>query len=415
MKIGFVTQWYDPELGSAALPGIISRSLSRRGQDVEVLTGFPNYPSGTLYPGYRVRPYKREVIDGVVVHRAPLFPSHDTRALSRVTNYLSFGSGATAVALTRLPRMDAVLVHGTPATAAAPAMALKRLRGTPFVFHVQDLWPDTVISSGFLKPDRSRRVESALHRFCDAIYRAAHAVAVTSPSMAERIAARGVPEAKIHFVPNWADEQSFTPVVGDAVTASRLGATRPFTVMYAGIFGEFQALDALVEAAALLRNRRDIGFALVGGGVAEDRLRARVAELELDNVSFAPMQPFSEMAAVLAAGNVQVISLQDRPLSNRTLPSKLQGTLSAGRPIIGALAGDAAAVVRESGAGPVVTPGSSTELADATIRLADAPREEVAGLGRRAHEYYLDNFSEEVSAGRLLDLLSEASVQRGRR
>lgn len=414
MKIGMVTQWYDPELGSAALPGIISRSLARRGHHVEVLTGFPNYPSGSLYPGYRIRPYQRESIDGITVHRAPLFPSHDSRALSRAVNYLTFSTGASGVALSRLGRPDAVLVHGTPATAAMPAMALKRLRGVPFVLHVQDLWPDTVLSSGFVSSGRSRYVESALHRFCDATYRAADAVAVTSPGMADRIASRGVPESKIHFVPNWADERNFLPVASDPRTAARLGATRRFTVMYAGIFGEFQALDSLVEAAAQLRNRRDIGFTLVGGGVSEGSLRRRVTELGLDNVSFAPMQPFSEMAQVLAAGDVQVISLRDRPLSHRTLPSKLQGTLSAGRPIIGALAGDAAAVIRDSGAGHVVTPGSATELADAVVRLAEAPREELTSLGDRAHQYYLENFSEEVNAARLVELLSQAR-QGGRR
>jgi glycosyltransferase involved in cell wall biosynthesis len=410
-----VSQWYDPELGSAALPGIISRSLARQGHEVEVLTGFPNYPQGQLYPGYRLKPYQRELIDGVTVHRAPLFPSHDTRALTRVANYLSFSAGSSAVGVARLAGVDAVLVHGTPATAAAPALLLKRLRGVPFVFHVQDLWPDTVVSSGFLDEGRAKRVEAALHRFCDTVYRHAHAVAVTSPGMADRVAARGVPDNKIHFVPNWADEVSFRPVAKDPAVAARLGATRPFTVMYAGVFGEFQALDTLIDAAARLRDRRDIGFTLVGGGVAEASLRAQVARLGLDNVTFAPLQPFSEMADVLAAGDAQVISLRDRPLSERTLPSKLQGTLAAGRPIIGALAGDAAAVVRQSKAGPVVQPGSVAEMAQAVTDLADAPGDHVAALGAQARRFYLDTFSEAVNAGRLTALLASAAASRGRR
>jgi glycosyltransferase involved in cell wall biosynthesis len=185
--------------------------------------------------------------------------------------------------------------------------------------------------------------------------------------------------------------------------------------MYAGIFGEFQALDTLITAASRLRDRKDIGFALVGGGVAEAQLKAQVGRLGLDNVTFAPMQPFTEMANVLAAGDAQVISLRDRPLSHRTLPSKLQGTLAAGRPIIGALAGDAARVVRDSGAGPVVTPGAVDELAAAIRSLADASPDEVVELGRRAHQYYRDTFSENVNAARISDLLSDASEHGGRR
>ncbi len=408
-----MTQWYDPEGSSAALPGVIARAMRGRGHEVDVLTGFPNYPSGKVFPGYRVAPYYREVLRGVTVHRAPLYASHDSRASRRAANYLSFGVGAAAVALTRLPRPDAVVVFGTPATAAIPALALKAVHHTPFVFHVQDLWPQSVLNSDFLGAD-TKRLKRTLHRYCDRVYRAASTVAVTSPGMADLIARRGIPAAKIDFVPNWADERAFRPTGKDARLARELGIHGRFTVMYAGAFGSYQALDVLLETARLLRDRSDIGFALVGGGVAEAALRALAQRDRLENVSFIPIQPFDRMAKVLALGDLQLISLRDLPLFATTLPSKLQATMAAGRPILGALNGDAAQVVIRSGAGVVVRQGSGPAMAAAVAELADAPAAEVATMGERGRAFYCANYSEEVTVRHLLDLLDRAaSEERG--
>src|SRR5450830_1025142 len=136
MKIAMISQWYDPEKGSAIMPGTIARALRARGHDVQVVTGFPNDPDGVLYPGYRLRPYKREVLQDVTVHRAPLYVSHDANPRKRAANYLSFAASASVVALSRLRDVDATLVHSTPATVAIPAMAMQLMKRTPFVVHI---------------------------------------------------------------------------------------------------------------------------------------------------------------------------------------------------------------------------------------------------------------------------------------
>lgn len=414
MRIGLVSQWYDPEGGAAATPGVQARALRDLGHEVHVLTGFPNYPTGRLHEGYRLAPYRRESLRGIDVHRSPLFPSHDGRAPLRAANYLSLAAGATAVGLSRFPRVDAVLVHATPMTMAIPAVALRALRRTPFVLHVQDLWPDSVTSSE-LAAGMGGRLERVLHAYCDATYRRAAHIAVTSPGMADRIAARGVPRGKLSFVPNWADEASFRPVPRDAALAAGLGLRRPFTVMYAGNLGSFQDLDTLVDAATRLQGREQIGFALVGGGVAEARLRRLVAARRLDNVTFVPNQPFERMSAVLALGDLQVVSLQDLPLFRHTIPSKLQAAMAAGRPVVGALTGDAARLVTDAGAGRVVAPGDAGALAQAVGALADLPGGELSAMGDAGRHHYLREFSEAVNARRLGDLLQRVSTPGGGR
>jgi glycosyltransferase involved in cell wall biosynthesis len=292
-------------------------------------------------------------------------------------------------------------------------MALKAVRGTPFVYHVQDLWPHTVMHSGFLTGGSSR-IERTLHAYCDLLYAAADTVAVTSPGMAAHVADRGVPAGKIELVPNWADEESFRPVEPDPALRAQFGLDRRFWVMYAGIFGGYQQLDVLVRAAEALRHRQDIGVALVGGGVVEGQLRRQVADAGLDNVRFVPFQPFSRMADVLALGDVQLVSLADLPLFHSTLPSKLQATLAAGRPLIGAVSGDAAAVVEQSGAGVLVQPGSVEDMVAAVEKFAGAAPEELAERGRRGRAFYLANYSEAVAVGRLSSLLERAAARRNR-
>ena len=187
LRIGFVTQWYDPEIGSAAVSGSIARTLRDRGHDLQILTGIPNYPSGEIYPGYRLKPYQREVLDGLTIHRAPLYMSHDNRTLRRSANYLSFSGSASALAVTTLKGIDAVLVYSGPITAAIPAMVLKATRAVPFVLLVEDMWPQSVTASGFLRPAQDKLAERMLHRLCDAVYRGASRIAVTSPGMANLI------------------------------------------------------------------------------------------------------------------------------------------------------------------------------------------------------------------------------------
>lgn len=405
MKIGLVSHWYDPESGAAAGPGIAARALRDRGHDVQVLTGFPHYPHGRLFQGYKLRPYLREVIDGVTVHRVPIYPNHGVRALPRAANYLSYAASGAVASAFALRKVESVLVYSTPATAAVPALPLRALRGIPFALWIQDLWPQTVTSSGFLNERTGSRAERGLHRYCDAVYRRAARIAVTSPGMAQLIKEREVPAERIDFVPNWADEEAFRPTTTSPQIRNELGPLRPFTAMYAGNLGEMQNLDTVLDAASKLRDLHDLGIVLVGDGVRKSDLQARSVRAGLDNVHFVDSQPFSRMSEVLAIGDVQLVTLKNLPLFQNTLPSKLQANLAAGRPIIGAIAGDAATVLDRSGAGITTTPGDANQLADAIRTMYAMPETELAARGQRARAYYLEHFSEEVVGGRLSDLL----------
>lgn len=412
MKIGFVSHWYDPEGGAAAGPGTIARALAQRGHEIHVITGYPIYPRGQVFPEYKMRLYMRETMRGVTVHRVPIYPSHDTNGARRMANYASFAATAGLAAPAVLASTDVNFVYSTPATAATAGLTTKWTRGTPFVAQIQDIWPQTVTASGFLPENRRGPTEGVLNAFCDRVYRSAHSVAVTSPGMRELITDRGIDPRKIRFVPNWAEETAFRPMPRSETLAQEVGLGQKFTIMYAGNLGEMQNLMHVVEAATLVKDLKDVQFAFVGEGVMEQSLRDAAMHLGLDNVCFIGAQPFSRMSEILALGDVQLVTLKDMPLYRSTLPSKLQANLAAGRPMIGSLRGDAASVIRDADAGLVVEPGDARGLAAAVRRLHSMPPSELATLGRAARHHYEMHFSQAEVTDDLESLLVQASRSR---
>lgn len=406
MKIGMISQWYEPETGSAAHPTAIARSLQSRGHQIRVLTGFPSYPQGRVHDGYRMRMRCHEVRDGIELLRVPDVPSHDQNALRRALTLTSFAASATTQ-VGWLRGADVVLTYLSPATVGLAAWTLQRLHSVPYVLYVQDLWPETITASGFLPGDRLNAVaETVINVGLRRLYRRAAGTAALSPTMARTLGNRGtvVPPVSI---PNWVDEDVFAPA---APSAPRELPTDRTWIMYAGGMGDVQALDHGVRAVARLSARPDIGLAFVGDGVARDRLERLAADLGVaDRVLFLGPRPMSAMPGLMAEAAAQLVSLKDLPFFRGTIPSKVQATMACGSPIVCAVAGDAAEVVERAGCGLVVPPEDEAGLAAAFAAIADldpAARHAMGAAGRRA---YVEGYSAVAGTERLEQLLVEAA------
>ncbi len=384
MRILFLTQWFEPEPTFKGLA--FARQLKAQGHDVEVLTGFPNYPEGKLYEGYSARWCTRETIDGISVVRVPLYASHDTSAVRRAWNYLSFALSASLLGPLLVRHADVVYVYSPPGTIALPAFALRMLRGMPFVYDVNDLWPDSLPATGLI---RNRAVLRLVALWSRLTYALAARVVVGSPGMKACLEARGVPSNKVVLIHNWVDEANILQRASSTAAAAEPAMKGRFNVVFAGNMGKAQALDAVIDAAAIvaLRSSR-VQFVFIGGGVDVGRLKARKAELKLTNVLFLPRRPMSEIGPILVSADVLLVHLRDEPLFEITLPSKTQAYLAAGRPILMAVRGDAAALVEASGGGLSCTPEHPEALADAVMRFAamgPVAREE---MGKRGAQFY---------------------------
>jgi glycosyltransferase involved in cell wall biosynthesis len=373
-----------------------------------VLTGYPNYPTGRVAAGYRVKARQDERQGGIDVRRVALYPNHDTSPVRRVANYASFGASATAFGLDALRGVDALWVNYSPITVAWPMWAARLVLRVPAVVHVLDLWPDTLLASGFARGGATYQAASkALHAWCAGMYRAAHSIAYISPGAGSVLAARGVNPAKLHYVPMWADEQLFRPSKDDVRSELGLGDDA-IVLLYAGALGEAQGLDSLIDACAQVDDPRFIAL-IAGSGVAETRLRDRARDLALHNVRFLGRYPHKNMTGLMAAADLSYVALRAHALSPVTMPSKAQAAMAAARAMLIAAEGDVAAVGAESGAALLARPEDPRSIATSINEACTLGRTGLAELGRRAREYYQRTFSIDRGVSAIEGLLVAAA------
>lgn len=415
MRILFLTQWFHPEPG--AIRGLpLARELQQGGDRVEVLTGFPNYPGGHLYAGYRLRPRFRETLDGVPVLRVPLYPSHDASALGRVLNYSSFALSAATLGLTGAGRADVGYVYHPPPTVGLAALAFRHLRRLPFVYHIADMWPESLLESGMAGGPRTRRaVEAVVGAWCRSLYRQASQVTVLSPGFQRLLVERGVPADKIHIIYNWVEEEVFRPLPRDPELARSLGLQDTFNVVYAGNIGAYQGIDTLVRAAAHLADLPSVRMVIAGTGQKLAEVKSLAASLNLTNVVFLGRREYWEMPHINALADVLVVHLRDLPFFAATIPSKTQVALACGRPVVMAVRGDSADLVRQAEAGLTCEPENPEALARAVRQLHALSPERRARLGDNGRRYYQEHLSLAEGTRRMRELLHAVGDRRGRR
>lgn len=408
MKLGVLSQWFDPEPGPAAIPGVFAREFVRLGHEVNVLTGYPNYPQGELYLGYRQRIRERSAHDGVVLTRVPLYPNHNSSSIGRIANYASFAASAATLGAGALQDVEAMWVYNSPVTVSLPLMTHSRWGRVPYFLHVQDLWPDSLIESGMFPRGRIGDVVAAVvRRIVKATENQAAAVGVISPSVRELILERN-PEldpAKIVYVPNPTDEHLFRPVASIRESVPDARDPEVFTVMYVGAIGEVQGLDVVLEVATRLLSHAEIRFSIVGDGISRARLEKLARARRLTNVEFLGRISKERVPDALARGDVQLVSLGESGFLRHTTPSKIASLLASEVPIIGHIAGDGATMLRNSGAAIVVDPGDADGLADAVLAMAKFSPAERQSMAVRGRNYYDSNLSAHVAASRVLTTL----------
>lgn len=413
MKIGMLSQWYDPEPGPAALPGIYGREFVKQGHQVRVLTGFPNYPEGKLYPGYKMQPRAFEGNETLGVTRVALYPEHSSSAVGRISNYTSFGLSAASLGTGALRNIDALWVYNSPITVALPMLVHSRLGRIPTFLHVQDLWPDSLIESGMFP---GGAVGSGAKMTVEAIVRLMErrsaVIGVISEGVRKIILERNphVDPRRIIYVPNPTNEELFRPVeeIRRELAINR-SERDTVEIMYAGAVGEVQGLDVLVDAAALLRSRPDIRFTIVGDGISRQRLEGKVQELGLTSITFTGRVPQEQIPSLVADADIQLVSLKSAPFLSHTTPSKIPSLLASGVPIVAQLEGDGAKLLEESGAAVVAKPGDPRLLADAIKLMVDAGESKWRAKGRAGRKFYLTKLSAAAAAKKIIDSLQKVS------
>lgn len=414
MNLLVVTQYFWPE---GFIINDLVKVLRDQGHTITVATGKPNYPEGRIFDGYDAAGTQREKYDGDIdVVRVPLRPRHRARSLELIRNYASFAWNGYQQfpGLLEGRKFDAVLVYiPSPITGAIPAMSIKKATGAHVAIWVQDLWPESISATGHIKSPLVLRMVGAMVRW---IYRSADTLLVQSHGFADSVA-RYADRDKIVYYPNsirLAPEQPDA----DAQLPAELRQTldTEFCVVFTGNLGSVQDTPTIIEAARLLKEQGSaVKVVLVGSGSMADWATQRVAELGLDNLLLVGRLPTSAMPAIYRRAGGLLVTLKDDEALAQTVPSKMQAYFAAGRPVVAAIRGEGARVLREAGAGLACAPENPSALADTMTALFQMSGEDRQRLGAAGRAYFLDHFEMEGQAVRLIDILTERMSGKGAR
>lgn len=400
MRILIVSQYFWPE--NFRINDLVEE-LARRGHDVTVLTGAPNYPEGSVFPAYRADPAAFRRFGDVPIVRVPVVPRGNS-SLWLMLNYLSFAVSASLFGVWKLRRrpFDAIFVFQTsPITAALPAVLLRRLKRAPMLLWILDLWPDTLSAIGVVKSPRLLALVGRLVRF---IYRRTDRILVQSQAFAPRVTALAGQGARIRYFPGWA-EAVFD--AGARHVLARLAAELApyrddFKVLFAGNIGEAQDFPAILDAAEALRDKAGLRWLIVGDGRAAPMVRAEIERRGLgDRVILLGRHPLERMPEFFAGADALLVALRKEPIWSMTIPGKVQSYLAAGKPLLAMLDGEGARVIAEARAGLVAPAGDGRELARQVVRLMAMPPDARAEMGRDGARYC----GREFDRGKLVDAL----------
>lgn len=407
MRIAVFHQYYL----TAGAPGgsrfnEFARLWCERGHEVTVITGMVNYTTGEAPPEYKGRWIVREQDGPVEVWRCWVPPTYQAGKFGRSLGYFGWVASAATAAM-RIAKPDVVIATSPPLTASLPAYLAARLpwRDVPWVFEIRDLWPESVIGPGMLSAESPiTRALYGLERFACT---RADVVNVLTPAFRENLLARGLaPEARISFVPNGADVRLFRAGDRHNPARERLGWGGRTVALYAGAHGVANALTQLIDAAALLKDRRDILIATVGDGNERALLTERARGVE--NFVMHGAQPKDAMPEVVNACDIGLAVLQRKEMFKTVYPNKVFDYMACERPTVIGIDGVARELVCEQAqAGIFAEPEDPRALADAIVKLADDPALR-AEMGARGRRWVLENATREALAQRYLDVLEGA-------
>lgn len=402
MRILVVTQYFQPENFKS---NDIAFELSKRGHEVTVLTGIPNYPKGKFYKGYGLFNRRHERVNGVSIYRAFLIPRGKGGGLMLALNYLSWAFVASiwAFFMAIFRRYDAVFVHETsPITQGYPALVVKAICKCPLYFWVLDLWPESLQAAGGIN---NKAILGLFTRITRLMYRKSDKILISSNGFRKSILAKGDFENKIVYFPNWAESvfENDSEYSGDLPELPD-----GFKVMFTGNVGEAQDFEHVMESALRLRDHKEIKFIIVGDGRKREWLLDFVRRNELqDTVSWLGRFPLGAIPSLSEKADVLFLALKDVDIFSLTVPAKLQSYMAVGKPVAAMINGEAQNIVREAGCGLSADAGDSTTFADNILKMSKMSKDELVNMGQAGKKYYNENFRKSVCFKRLFNLIEK--------
>lgn len=397
MKILVVCQYYYPEPFRIT---DICEELVRRGHEVTVVTGTPNYPEGVIYPGYEKGQRKEENINGVSIHRCFTIP-RGSGALYRLLNYFSFAISSSLFikkckASDGKP-FDVVFVNQlSPVMMGQAALTYAKKYKVPTLLYCLDLWPESLIAGGIT---RGSLIYKVFHKISKKIYTKMDRILVTSRLFADYFKNEfSISESNTEYLPQYA-EGIFDKLPPKTDTST-------IDLMFAGNIGTAQSVQTILETAELLKGEFDnLYWHIVGSGSDLERLQKTAEKKGLTNIIFYGRQPLEKMPEFYQKADAMLVTLQKDPVLSLTLPGKVQSYMAVGKPIIAAIDGETATVIDEAQCGYCSPAQEAAALAE-NVRRFIASKDKQA-MAQNAYRFYCEHFSKDRFFCRLEQQIKE--------
>ncbi len=383
----------------------MAQYLRARGHELVIVASDLNYQTGQRTVERRGL-FAEQIIDGVRILRAYIFPALHRSYFWRIISFLSFMFSSVWTALTV---KDADILMGTtpPIFQAVSAWVVALIRRKPFLLEVRDLWPEFGVSMGVLKNPIVIALARWLENF---LYARATHILVNSPAYKEYMLRKGVPENKITYIPYGTDVDMFNPDVDGSSIRVKFGLENKFVVLYAGALGQANDIDTILRAAERLKPYDKIHFVLFGDGKERARLESESQRMNLTNIIFAGVCPKKEMPLVIASSDVCLAILQDVPMFRTTYPNKVFDYMAAARGTVLVIDGVVRDVIESSDGGVFVQPGNDEQLADTILDLSNAPQR-VKKMGLNARAYLVKHLDRRDKLNDTLALLKSLTTK----
>lgn len=392
MKILVVCQHYWPEPYPLE---DVCEELAKRGHTVHVVTGIPNYPMGYIYPEYRHGRNRRQERNGVTIRRTFTIGRRNN-LIFRFLNYFSYPISSALYVCGLKEEYDVVFANQTsPVMMVSAALAYARKHRKKAVLYCMDLWPASVSAGGVKEGSLIYRL---FDRISDFLYRRADKILVTSRMFTSYFEEQfGIRGETVEYLPQYADSrfETLPPWEADGL----------INLVFAGNVGAAQSLDTVLQAAELLRTEENLRWHIVGDGSELERLKAKAAQMQLEQVVFHGRRPMEEMPAYYAMADAMLVTLTSDPVISMTLPGKVQTYMAAGKPVLAAANGEIPEVIRSSGCGFCAEAEDARGLADAVRAFLNC--EDKAALGRNARTYYENHYTRDLFMDHLERVLKE--------
>lgn len=406
MRILFLSHYFPPEVNApASRTWEHCRQWASDGNEVTVITCNPNHPRGVVYPGYRNSLFARENKDGIEIVRVWTYVTANEGFLKRTLNYVSFMISAIA-AVPFVRKADVVITTSPQFFNGLAGYFASAIVRAPWVLEIRDLWPESIVAVGAIKNMAIIRALEWLEMFA---YQNANAIVPVTDSFKRYMVEKGIPSEKIFVVKNGVDLSFYKKLQGDNPLRQDLGLRDRFVAAYFGTHGMAHHLETILEAASILRDRREIVFLMVGDGAEKARLRALRDEMKLENVIMLDQQPKDRMPMLWDLCDVSLVLLRKSDLFKTVIPSKIFESMGMRRPILLGVRGESAEIVQAAGAGFSIEPENARELANRLLELQRDPRR-AREMGERGHEYVAEYFDRTNLARRFLELLKQLSA-----